>query len=91
MTARWYAITGRESVATDDNAWKHAIRSNIARIRSNANKAALIENGRYDLYGLRIELRILERNLWDIAAAIDRDVDSLFLEIERLQKKCGEK
>jgi hypothetical protein len=69
-----------------DVIWFHDIKSHISRIRTKANTVFLIRSGSYSL----VELITLEKDLWDIAEVMDKDVASLFIEIKRLKQKCGE-
>jgi hypothetical protein len=71
---------------TPDDAWHHNVKSHIARIRTKANTASLIQRGHYP-YSHLINL---EEELWNIANTIDNDVVELFQEIRRLKNKCNE-
>jgi len=64
--------------------WGHTVKGTISKIRTKANTINLIK------YGARpySELNKVETDLWKIAEEIDAHVNELFIELERLRKKC---
>ena len=64
--------------------WSHTVKGTISKIRTKANTINLIK------YGARpySELNKVETDLWKIAEEIDAHVNELFIELERLRKKC---
>ena len=66
--------------------WSHSVKGTISKIRTKANTISLIKDG-VRPYS---ELNKVENDMWIIAKEIDAHVNELFIEIERLRKKCND-
>ena len=66
--------------------WGHTVRGSISKIRTKANTISLIKDGARPYS----ELSKVEDDMWIIAKELDNHIGELFIEIERLRKKCND-